>query len=175
MRLSDWQASLRGQKLMTGKVATAYESALALFGEGPDSEAFVAWGDDPDVHYSLLVVGDAGLIVVVVRVNVPLEGPRASAKVVRWGRVAIGELAVEVQKGHKQATAQIDSYILKGVDEEADRIGGFVGHVLMRIDGRSAPAEAYTATAPASGQKKNARSVSTLVPIELPAPSADEG
>jgi hypothetical protein len=173
MRLSDWQATLRGQKLMTGKVAIAYESALALFGEGPDSDAFVAWGDDPDVHYSLLVIGAPGLIVVVVRVNVPLEGPRASAKVVRWGRVAIGELSVEVQRGHKQATAQIDNYILKGMDEEADRIGAFVGHLLMRIDGRSGPAPTPQARA-AAGQEKNTRSVSTLMPIELPA-SSDEG
>jgi hypothetical protein len=174
MRLSDWQATLRGQKLMTGKVAAAYESALSLFGAGPESDAFVAWGDDPDVHYSLLVVGEAGLIIVVVRVNVPLEGPRASAKVVRWGRVAIGELAVEVLRGHKQATAQIDNYILKGVDDEADRIGAFVGHVLMRIDGRSAPVPGAKVAKP-TGEQKNARSVSTLVPIELPASSAEEG
>lgn len=172
MRVSDWQATLRGQKLMTGKVAVAYESALALFGEGLDTEAFVAWGDDPEVHYSLLVIGEAGLIIVVVRVNVPLEGPRASAKVVRWGRVAIGELAVEVQRGHKQATAQIDSYILKGVDDEADRIGAFVGNVLMHIDGRRAPAGAADDSA---GMEQNTRSVSTLVPIELPASSAKEG
>jgi hypothetical protein len=174
MRLSDWQASLRGQKLMTGKVAVAFEPALALLGAGLDSDAYVAWGDDPEVHYSMLVIGDAGLIIVVVRVNVPLEGPRASAKVVRWGRVAIGELAVEVQRGHRQATAQIESYILKGVDDEADRIGAFVGHILMRIDGR------IGTTPPRQGtrqpkEKQNVRSDSALVPIELPASSSEDG
>jgi hypothetical protein len=170
MRLSDWQATLRGQRLMTGKVALAYGPALALFGAGLESDGYVVWGDDPDVHYSILVVGDAGLIVVVVRVNVPQEGPRASAKVIRWGRVSIGELSVDVTRGHRQATAQIESYILKGVDDDADRIGAFVGHVLTRIDGRVPPAPSR-----AKGAKANVRSDSALVPIELPAGSAEEG
>ncbi|MFI5254702.1 MAG: hypothetical protein ACHQ15_04525 [Candidatus Limnocylindrales bacterium] len=168
MRLSDWQATLRGQKLMTGKVATTFVSALELFGAGLDSDAWVAWGDDPEVHYSLLVIGDAGLIVVVVRVNVPLEGPRASAKVVRWGRVAIGELSVDVTRGHRQATAQVDNYILTGVDEDADRIGAFIGHVLMRIDGRTPPAS-RPAAGDSSSTKQNVRSDSVVMSIELPA------
>jgi hypothetical protein len=174
MRLSEWQATQRGQKLMTGKVAAVFEPALALLGAGLDSDGYVAWGDDPDVHYSILVVGDAGLIIVVVRVNVPLEGPRAGAKVVRWGRVAIGELAVEVQRGHRQATAQIESYILKGVDEDADVIGAFVGQVLMRIDGRTGMAP-LRQSAGRSREKQNVRSASALVPIELPASSSEAG
>jgi hypothetical protein len=172
MRLIDWQATLRGQKLMTGKVALAYEPALELLGAGPESDAYVVWGDDPDVHYSILVVGDAGLIVIVVRVNVPQEGPRASAKVVRWGRVAIGEFAVDAQRGHRQVTAQIEAYVLKGVDDEADRIGAFLRHVLMRIDGRTPPPKRPAEAPPA--RKENVRSVEPSVPIELPASSAED-
>jgi hypothetical protein len=172
MRLSDWQATLRGQKLMTGKVALAFEPALALLGEGMESDGYVAWGDDPDVHYSILVVGEAGLIIVVVRVNVPQEGPRASAKVIRWGRVSIGELAVDVQRGRRQATAQIESYILKGVDEDADLIGAFIGAVLTRIDGR---VPAQRSKGGAASRKPNVRSDSALVSIELPAGSTEEG
>jgi hypothetical protein len=172
MRLSDWQVTLRGQKLMTGKVALAFGPALALLGAGLESDAYVAWGDDPDVHYSILVVGDAGLIIVVVRVNVPQEGPRASAKVIRWGRVSIGELSVDVTRGHRQATAQIESYILKGVDDDADLIGAFLGHVLTRIDGRVPPPAPRIKPL---AVKQNVRSDSALMPIELPAGGAEEG
>ena len=181
MRLSDWQASPQGQKVMTDKVGSAYGPALAVLGAEPDPEAHIVWGDDPDRSYVILVVADPGLIIVNVRVNVPQEGPRAAAKLVRWGRVQVGELSVEAHHGRRHVTSQVESIVLQGSDEEADEIGGFVGHMLARIDGRAVPQGKPRASskappkAPAERvEESNKRSVSTLVPIELPA-STDPG
>jgi hypothetical protein len=177
MRLSDWEASTRGQKVMTDKVGSAYGPALAVLGTGPDPEAHVVWGDDPDRNYTILAVADAGLAIVNVRVNVPQEGPRAAAKLVRWSRVQVGELSVEAHHGRRHVTSQVEGIVLQGSDEEADEIGGFVAQLMARIDGRAvaqgkarASSKAPAADRPAESNK---RSVS-LVPIELPA-STDPG
>lgn len=175
MRLSDWQASPRGQKVMTDKVASAYGPALAVIGAEPDPVAHIVWGDDPDRRYVILAAADAGLVIVNVRVNVPQEGPRASAKLVRWSRVQVGEVSVEAHHGTRHVTSQIESVVLQGTDEEADEIGAFVAHVLGRIDGRVVSPATWRVAVPddqASGDAEvdsNARSVSSLVPIELPA------
>jgi hypothetical protein len=178
MRLSDWQASPHGQKAMTDKVAAAYRPAMAVLGTEPDPVAHVVWGDDPGVRYVILAAGEAGLVVVNVRVNVPQEGPRAAAKLVRWSRVQVGELSVEAHHGHRYVTSQVENHVLQGADEDADAIGIFVAHVLARIDGRVvlASGAASGARAEPVGEaeadpldESNKRSVSSLVPIELPA------
>lgn len=177
MRLSDWQASPRGQKVMTDKVASAYDPALAVIGAEPDPVAHIVWGEEPDRRYLILAATDAGLVIVNVRVNVPQEGPRASAKLVRWSRVQVGEVSVEAHHGRRHVTSQIESVVLQGTDEEADEIGAFVAHVLGRIDGRvvslaTGPSRAAEPGGDASADadvESNARSISSLVPIELPA------
>ena len=178
MRLSDWRATPQGQKVMTDKVVAAYGPAMAVLGSGPDPISHVVWGDDPDRRYLILAAGEAGLVIVNVRVNVPQEGPRAAAKLVRWSRVQVGELSVEAHHGHRHVTSQIESTVLQGTDEDADEIGAFVAHVLARIDGRAtkvsgalSPAEADPASAAEEDgpDDQNRRSVSSLVPIELPA------
>jgi len=179
MRLSDWRATPQGAKVMTDKVAAAYEPAMAVLGTEPDPVAQIAWGDDPDRRYLILAAGEAGLVVVNVRVNVPQEGPRAAAKLVRWGRVTVGELSVEAHHGHRYVTSQIENTVLQGTDEDADEIGAFVAHILARIDGRVPPtsggAGSSTATPTAlagviEADESNRRSIGSLVPIELPAP-----
>ncbi|HEY8199461.1 MAG TPA: hypothetical protein VIF44_06780 [Candidatus Limnocylindrales bacterium] len=177
MRLSDWEASPHGLKVMTDKVASAYGPALAVSGAETDPVAHVVWGDDPDRRYVILAAADAGLVIVNVRVNVPQEGPRAAAKLVRWSRVQVGELSVEAHHGRRHVTSQIESVVLQGTDEEADEIGAFVAHVLGRIDGRLVSSDhearraANAASEPAADGEvdSNTRSVSSLVPIELPA------
>lgn len=136
MRLSDWRATERGQAVMTAKVAAAFAPALGVLGAPPDPVAFVAWGDDPNARYTIMAATDAGLIVVNVRVNVPQEGPRAAARLIRWGRVQVGELSVEAHHGHRYLTTQIEGYVLQGVDAAADQIGTWVAHLLACIDGR---------------------------------------
>ena len=177
MRLSDWRASPQGEKVMTDKVASAYGPAMAVLGTPDDPVAHVVWGDDPSQRYVILAVSDAGLVVVHVRVNVPQEGPRASARLVRWSRVQVGELSVEAHHGHRHVTSLIENLVLQGTDEDADEIGAFIAHVVAYIDGRppvsstkgTAVAAAASPDDEASSDEPNIRSVRVRGPIALPA------
>lgn len=137
MRLSEWGARAPSRDSMTATVVASVTSTLTLLGAGPDPECWIMWGDDPGVRYTLLAPAAAGLIVVNVRVNVPGEGPRAGGKIVRWHRVQIGELSVEVQGGRRLITFQVESQLLRGVNEEADDVAAFVDGLLAAMDGRS--------------------------------------
>jgi len=81
---------------------------------------------------------DPGLVSCFVRV-VPGEGPRATAKLVRWNRVSIGELAIEAQGGHRLVSFQAEQQVLRGVDAEADQVAAFALRVIAAIDGRPLP------------------------------------
>jgi hypothetical protein len=139
MRLSDWRAAAPHRDAATAKVAAVVDPVLAALGADPDPHCWVAWGDEPSVRFAILVPTDPGLIHCFVRVNVPGEGPRASTKLVRWNRVAIGELAVETTGGHRLLSFQIEGQVLKGADAEADRIAAFALRVIAAIDGRPLP------------------------------------
>ncbi len=139
MRLSEWRASAPTRDAMTLKVLAVIEPVLAAMGADPDPYCWVAWGDDPSIRYSILVPIAPGLVTCVVRVSVPGEGPRASAKLVRWSRVQLGELAVETQAGHRLVTFQVEQHVLRGGDAVADRIGGFALALFAAVDGRPMP------------------------------------
>ena len=139
MRLSAWRAAAPRKEAVTAKVAAVVDPVLAAFGVEPDPHCWVAWGDEPSMRYSILVPTDPGLINCFVRVNVSGEGPRATTKLVRWNRVAIGELAVDAQAGHRLLTFQIEGQVLRGVDGEADRVAAFALRVIAAIDGRPLP------------------------------------
>ena len=124
------------------------EAALVTLGAERDPECWVAWGDDPAVRYLILAPTSSGLVQLNVRVNVPGEGPRAGGKIVRWARVQLGELGVEIQGGHRLVTFQIDALVLNGVDEAADRVAAFAQALFAAVDGRS--------TGPAAGSKRSA-------------------
>jgi hypothetical protein len=124
---------------MTLKVLAIVEPVLAAMGAEPDPQCWVAWGDDPSIRYGILVPIHAGLVVCVVRVNVPGEGPRTTAKLVRWSRVQLGELAVETQAGHRIMTFQVEQYVLRGVDQQADVVGSFALALFAAVDGRPMP------------------------------------
>ncbi len=133
----------------------------------------------------ILVPTDPGLIHCFVRVNVPGEGPRATTKLVRWNRVAIGELGVETTNGHRLLSFQLEQQVLRGVDAEADAIAAFALRVIAAIDGRPLPPVEETArrtprtktagvkpgsTKTASG--KAAAATTTARPAATSAPSA---
>ncbi len=105
-------------------------------------------GDDPSVRYLVLAPTPAGLVQLSVRVNVAGEGPRASGKVVRWSRVQLSELGVEIQGGHRLVSFQVETHVLNGVDDTADRIAAFAQALFAAVDGRPAPA-AKRVTSPA--------------------------
>jgi hypothetical protein len=153
MRFSEWRAKAPASESGSAKVATVVEAALTTLGADRDPECWVAWGDDPAVRYLLLAPTPGGLVQLNVRVNVAGEGPRASGKVVRWARVQLGELGVEIQGGHRLVTFQVDTLVLNGVDDSADRISAFAQSLFAAIDGRpmSAPAKPAPARAAARG------------------------
>jgi hypothetical protein len=139
MRLSDWRASAPNRGSVGPKVVATLEGALAAMGTRPDPLCWIVWGDDPEIRYTVLAPNDAGLIVCHVRVNVPGEGPRASAKLVRWGRLQVGELQLETQAGHRVISFQVEGQVLRGSDADADRVGVFAMGLFAAIDGRPIP------------------------------------
>jgi len=139
MRLSEWRSAAPHKDATSQKVAAVVDPVLSALGAGPDPHCWVAWGDEPGNRYSILVPTDPGLIVTFVRANVPGEGPRATTKLVRWNRVAIGELSVETQGGHRMLSFQVEGQVLRGVDGEADRVAAFALRVIAAIDGRPLP------------------------------------
>lgn len=136
MRLSDWRSRAAHKDAMTPKVMAVVDPVLEALGADPDPSAWIVWGEDPGVRYVMLVPTDAGLLQVLVRVNVPGEGPRASAKVIRWGRIQLGELGLEMMSGHRLLGFQVESHILRGTDDEGDALASFALEVFARIDGR---------------------------------------
>jgi hypothetical protein len=147
MRLSQWRASAPVKDAVGPKVAAVVDPVVAALGAEPDPHAWIAWGDEPAVRYTMFVPTPAGLISSFVRVNVPGEGPRASSKLIRWNRVQMGELAVETQGGHRLLSFQLEGVVLKGADENADAVARFALELFAAIDGRTLP-EVRPATRP---------------------------
>ena len=139
MRFSEWRAKAPFKESVSARVLAIAEPALELLGADRDPECWVAWGDDPASRYTLFAPTASGLAQVIVRVNVPGEGPRAAGKMVRWSRVQLGELAVEMQGGHRLVTFQVEAQVLNGADAAADAIGSFAQQLFAAVDGRPAP------------------------------------
>lgn len=139
MRLSEWGAVPPIPAAAAPNVLAVAEATLATLGAEPDPDCWVAWGEDPGVRWVLLAATPAGLVTVHVRVIVPQEGPRAAGKLVRWGRVQLGDVQVEVQGAHRIISATVEGVVLRGVDAEADAVGAFIQGVFAAIDGRPSP------------------------------------
>jgi hypothetical protein len=136
VRLSEWQASTVHRDAMADKVLVPARDALVLLGADHDPECWISWGDDPAARWTILAPTAAGLVQVNVRVLVPGEGPRASGKLIRWHRVQVGELSVEVQSGHRLLTFQVESSLMHGADAEADHAAAFIERLFAGMDGR---------------------------------------
>ena len=140
MRLSEWRKRAPSRDSVSPKVQAVVAPALGMLGAPGDPDCWVVWGDDPGVRYMILAPTQSGLIQLNVRVNVAGEGPRASGKVVRWNRVQLGELGLEMQGGHRLISFQVESQVLNGADATADAIAGFAQVLFAAVDGRPAPA-----------------------------------
>ena len=158
MRLSEWRAHAPMKDSISPKVVGVVESAIVTLGAEADPECWIVWGDDPAVRYLVFVPIASGLIQLNVRVMVPGEGPRAAGKVIRWNRVQLGELAVEIQAGHRLVTFQAEAQVLSGVDAMGDAIAAFAGALFAAMDGRPA---AVTAPAGRGGAKAAPRKPAT--------------
>jgi hypothetical protein len=136
MRLSEWRTHAPAKDAVSPKVLGIVESAIVTLGADADPECWIVWGDDPSTRYLMFVPIASGLIQVNVRVAVPGEGPRAAAKVIRWNRVQLGELAVEIQGGHRLVSFQAEAQIMTGVDDMGDAIARFARALFAAVDGR---------------------------------------
>ena len=139
MRLSEWRKAAPNREAGAPRTAGIVDPVLTALGADDDPHGWVAWGDEPGTRYTILVVTDAGLISCFVRLNVAGEGPRASAKLVRWSRVQTSELAIETSGSHRLLSFQIESHVLQGADGVADGIAGFALDVFAAMDGRPRP------------------------------------
>lgn len=149
MRLSEWRASSPSKEAGGAKVAAVVDPVLRALGTDQDPHCWVAWGDEPAVRYVIFVPTAAGLVASFVRVSVPGEGPRASAKLIRWSRVQLGELAIETQADHRMLSFQVEQQVLKGADQKADRIARFALELMAAVEGRVLPPEVAPKRRPA--------------------------
>ncbi len=139
MRLSEWRASSPSKVAGAAKIAAIVDPVLQALGAEADPHCWVAWGEDPAVRYTIFVPTPPGLIASYVRVNVSGEGPRTTAKLIRWSRVQLGELSIETQADHRLLTFQVEQHVLHGADDKADQIGRFAQELLAAVDGREPP------------------------------------
>ncbi|HJX68117.1 MAG TPA: hypothetical protein VJ258_05270, partial [Candidatus Limnocylindrales bacterium] len=137
MRLSEWRKAAPTRDSMSNRVMAVLNPVLHDLGADPNPESWVVWGDDPELRYAVLAPTPAGLISVAVRLTGPEAGPRATAKLVRWSKLSVSELAVEASGGHRIVGVQVEGQVLKGLDQEADRICEFVRGLIAGIDGRA--------------------------------------
>ncbi|MEP6639505.1 MAG: hypothetical protein ABJC39_09160 [Chloroflexota bacterium] len=161
MRFSQWRAKAPFKESVAPKVLAVVEPVLELLGADRDPECWVAWGDDPSSRYTIFAPTPGGLAQVVVRVAVPGEGPRAGGKVVRWSRLQLGELAIEMQGGHRLVTFQVEAQVLNGADAAADVIAAFARQLFAAVDGRAAPPSRQARTTRANATGKSAASTKT--------------
>ncbi len=137
MRLSEWSEHAPHPGSLTPKVMATIVPVLTSLGASEDPSCWIAWGDDPALRYVVLAPTSGGLAQIHVRVNVPQEGPRSSGKLVRWNRISIGELSVEVVGDHRLVGFQVENVVMRGTDHEGDAIAAFALEVLAAVDGRS--------------------------------------
>jgi hypothetical protein len=135
MRLGEWRKAAPTRDCMSNAVLNALEPVLSDLGASADPECWVEWGDDPQFRYSVMAPTRAGLISVAVRLNAGSD-PRVSGKLVRWTRLQTSELSLESSGGHRIVAVQVEGQVLKGTDEDADRVCEFVRGLVAAMDGR---------------------------------------
>jgi hypothetical protein len=136
MRLSQWRKAAPTAGAMDDRVLAVVGPVLSDLGAERDPECWVAWGEDADLRYSLLAPTLAGLITVAIRFANPEEGPRVIAKLIRWSKVSVSELGLDAGSGHRMVAVQVENMVLKGMDQEADRICDFVRILIAGVDDR---------------------------------------
>jgi hypothetical protein len=135
MRLSEWRKTAPSKESLSNSVLAILRPVLVDMGAEADAHCWVCWGDDPDFRYSILAPTIAGLVTVAIRFSGP-DGARATAKLVRWSKVSVSELSIEASDGHRIVAVQVESLVLKGVDDEADRICEFVLELIAGVENR---------------------------------------
>lgn len=177
MRLSEWRKAAPTEGAMNDRVLAVVGPVLADLGAERDPECWVAWGEDPDLRYSLLAPTLAGLITVAIRFTSPEDGPRVIAKLVRWSKVSVSELGLDSGGGHRMVAVQVENLVLKGMDEEADRICKFVRILIAGVDDRLQVPVPMTAVSGVAAPAATAlrASVRTAIPTSAAVPEGGTG
>ena len=152
MRWSEWRAKAPFKDSIAPKVLAVVETPSPGSGPSRIPECWVVWGDDPGVRYTSSCRRRAGWSWSTSGSTVPGEGPRAGGKVVRWQRVQVGELAVEIQGGHRLVTFQVETQVLNGADARGRCHRGLRPDLFAAVDGRPAPAPAKATARPRPGR-----------------------
>jgi hypothetical protein len=157
MRLSGWRKAAPLRECLNDRVLAVLRPVLIDLGTDPDPECWVVWGEDPGIKYSLFTPTPAGVVIVVVRPANGFEEPRANGKLVRWSKLNVSELGIDASGGHRIVAVQVEGVVLKGTDEEADRVCEFVRELIAGIDNRlQQPAQIMVQAAAASPHIKAA-------------------
>jgi hypothetical protein len=139
MRLSEWRTNAPVKDALGPRVLAVVVPVLGVLDVEADPQAWVHWGDDPGSRYTIYAPIPSGLVVVAVR-TMGASGPRATAKMIRWSRLQLGELSVETEGAHRMISFQLESTVLRGADDVADAVGRFALVVLAAVEGRPWPA-----------------------------------
>ena len=116
MLLSEWKKTAPNREAMSNKVLAVLKPVLADLGADGDPACWVLWGEDPEFRYSVMAPTQAGLVTVTVRLNSGSgDGPRATGKLIRWGKLQVSDLGVESADGHRLG-------LVAGVDGRAYRV-----------------------------------------------------
>ena len=137
MRLSEWRKQAPIPECVSKPVIAMIEGVLGDLGVAPNVDCWVLWGDDPGMRYSILAPSLAGMASVAVRPVGGHDGPRATGKLTRWSKLTVSELSVDAAGGHRIVALQVESFVLKGMDDEADRICNFVRSLVAGIENRT--------------------------------------
>jgi hypothetical protein len=138
MLLSEWRAAGIHPSAMTPKVDAVLAPVLEGLGAAADPDCWITWSEEP-TRWSMMTPTLGGLATIHVRVSAPQEGPRAAGKLTRWNRVQIGDYSIESHSGHHLLSFQIDSQVLRGVDDDCAPLAVFILRLLAALDGRPSP------------------------------------
>ncbi len=170
MRLSEWRKKAPTGNCLNDRVLAVLVPVLVDLGAEEDPECWVVWGEDPDIRYPVLASTIAGLISVQVRAGGPEEGARAAGKLVRWSKLQVSELSLEASAGHRMVAVQVEGMVLKGAEEEADRVCEFVRGLIAGMDGRLV--QAVLAVAPSVPVAKGVPVAAIAAVAAVAAPAA---
>ena len=181
MRLSGWVEIAPRPDAVTPKVLAVVEPMLAMLGCEPDPDCWVAWGDDPGARY----IGLRRRPTPASSRSMPGSTSRArgrapAASSIRWARAQVGDLAVEMQGGHRILSFTLEGQILRGTDESADAVAAFVAghpgrHRRPATSRRRAPAPNGGAARPRAAGRPGRPAVGAHGQGGAPARSAEGG
>lgn len=139
MRLSGWRDLAPDPGVLAPAVRTVLDPVLAALGAEPDPHVLPLWGDDAVRRYLLFVLSPTGMIAAGVRFDLPGEPPRVVARLIRWSKLQLSELAAETNGDHRVVSVTIDGQVFRAADQAGDRIAAFVRALHALEEGRPLP------------------------------------